>query len=558
MSYRGAGRNRATNCLIGALIALATLFLDGQAQASVNLPTHHWAYEAIERLTAMGVIDRAMVVAKPYSRKEAARYVARALQRATDDPGSMEGQEAVTGPLLERLVQEFRPELARQGVVAGNGEKRRDWLRYGGRLQAEVDGFFLGHQPVRFRENRGGEYYANGPQLQTDVRGWLELTDAVAIVAQPKFISNVHTLGIGATNNDKNVYMRELNVKVSLANIAVEVGRGMQWWGPGYHGSLLLTDHAFPMDMIKVGSDEAFRLPSFLSVLGEWKVNTFLAQLERDRDFPRAKLFGLRISYQPVGWLELGITRLTMFNGRGHTEGQPFPATVFNAYFRSPSKSENLTNEQGMLDARVRIPHVPFLVPFPSGMQLYGELGAEDRWNWFGSRIRPLPKAPAYLTGIYIPQLFRDDSMDLRIEWADTVIGSQENFKDSGPNVWYNNATYRSGMRYKGFPIGHHMGSDATDFFVRTTRQMTDNLQMGINLDFQRRGLLLPVHESKIETTGDVTWWLTRKTSLTIAYTFQQIKNPGQITGINPFQETFAAGVMSNNHLLWTNLAIEF
>lgn len=148
--------------------------------------------------------------------------------------------------------------------------------------------------------------------------------------------------------------------------------------------------------------------------------------------------------------------------------------------------------------------------------------------------------------------------MDLRIEWADTVIGSQENFKDSGPNVWYNNATYRSGMRYKGFPIGHHMGSDATDFFVRTTRQMTDNLQMGINLDFQRRGLLLPVHESKIETTGDVTWWLTRKTSLTIAYTFQQIKNPGQITGINPFQETFAAGVMSNNHLLWTNLAIEF
>jgi hypothetical protein len=540
---------------LGIMLGLAVL-LGGRAEASVNLPTHHWAYEAIERLTAMGVIDRAMVVAKPYTRQQAARYVAKALKHATDEPAALEGQEAVAGPLLERLVREFRPELARQGVVAGNGETKRDWLRYGGRLQTEVDGFFVGHQTVRFRENRGGEYYANGPQLQTDVRGWLELTDAVAIVAQPKFISNVHVLGIGATNNDKNIYMRELNVKVTLANIALEVGRGTQWWGPGYHGTLLLSDHAFPMDMIKLGSEDPFRLPWVLQHLGEWKVNTFLTQLERDRDFPRAKVFGLRLSYQPAGWLELGFTRLTQFDGRG--QGQSFPTTVINAYIRSPSKTENLTNEQAMLDVRLRIPHVPYLVPFAGGMQLYGELGAEDRWNWFGSHIRALPKAPAYLTGLYIPQLFRDDSMDLRVEWADTVIGSQADFKNSGPNVWYSNSVYRSGMRYKGFPIGHHMGPDATDFFVRTTRQMSDNLQVGVNLDFQRRGLLLPVHESKIETTGDVTWWLTRQTSLTVAYTFQQIKNPGQITAINPFQETFAAGLMSNNHLLWTNLTMEF
>src|SRR5438552_562418 len=64
---------------IGFLLIVAGVAVlgPGWAQASVNLPLHHWSYEAIERLTALGIIDRAMVVAKPYSRKQAAKYVAR-------------------------------------------------------------------------------------------------------------------------------------------------------------------------------------------------------------------------------------------------------------------------------------------------------------------------------------------------------------------------------------------------------------------------------------------------------------------------------------------------
>ncbi len=51
-------------------MCLAGLF-SSYAHASVNEPLHHWAYEAIERLVAMGIIDRAMVVPQPYSRTEA-------------------------------------------------------------------------------------------------------------------------------------------------------------------------------------------------------------------------------------------------------------------------------------------------------------------------------------------------------------------------------------------------------------------------------------------------------------------------------------------------------
>lgn len=552
---RNGGGAGLRKCVV-LVVAVVLVLVGERSFASVNLPLHHWVYGAIERLTAMGVIDRAMVVPKPYSRKQAAKYVARAIERIRADRVPLDGQEALAEPLLERLMKELRPELVDIGVVRGSPAAANGAIRYGGRAQVEADAFSVGRGGVRFRENRGGEYYANGEQVQTDVRGWIELTDAVALTVQPKFISNRHVLGIGATNNSHNVYMRELNLKVSYWNIALEIGRGTQWWGPGYHGSLLLTDHAFPLDMIKLGSEEPFRLPWVFGSLGEWKVNTFLAQLEGDRDFPRAKVFGLRISYLPTSWLELGLTRLTQFDGRGRN--QSFPQAIFDAYGGPANQTGGKeVNEQAMLDMRLRVPHVPYLVPFPAGMQVYGELAGEDHWINKG-QFRVTPLAPAFLMGIYVPQLVEDSTMDLRVEYADTVAAAYDAGPGTKSHVWYNNFFYRSGMRYRGFPLGHHMGTDAKDFFVRTTRYLTDEIQIGVNFNLQRRDLLGPSPERKTETAADLTWWLSSQMQLTLGYTYQRIQNPGQITSINPFVETFASGVTSTNHFLWTNLAVEF
>ena len=182
----------------------------------------------------------------------------------------------------------------------------------------ETDGSFPHEEGIRLDldtvtiANRSGPLCRTSTQ-HSEIRGWVELTDALALSAQPKVVSNEKVLGIGANANDKHVWFQELNAKLSVFNIAFEVGRGSLWWGPGYHGSLLLTDHAFPLDMVRVGSDEPFQLPWILEPLGDWKVNSFLARLERDRDFPRANVFGLRLSYLPKSWLELGFTRLTQF-----------------------------------------------------------------------------------------------------------------------------------------------------------------------------------------------------------------------------------------------------
>src|SRR5437879_7025426 len=145
------------------------------------MPLHHWTYEAIERLVALGVIDRAMVVTKPYSRKQAAKYVARALERIRADQVPADGQQVLAEPLLERLIQFLQPELIDLGAVSVTSNEQRDAIRFGGRLQIEGDAFSVGKGTVRLRQNDMGHYYANGEQVQSDFRGWLELTDAFAL-----------------------------------------------------------------------------------------------------------------------------------------------------------------------------------------------------------------------------------------------------------------------------------------------------------------------------------------------------------------------------------------
>ena len=547
-------------CSLLALMAVLGIMTSSTALASVNLPLHHWSYEAIERLVALGIIDRAMVVTKPYSRKQAAQYVARAIERVRADQVPADGQEALAEPLLERLMQFLQPELIELGAVSVTSDEQRvmsdeqrvtsheqrDAIRFGGRLQVEGDAFSVGHGSARFRENQMGQYYANGEQVQSDFRGWLELTDAFALSVDPKYISNAHALGLGAIANSRNIYMQELNAKFTGGNVTFQVGRSSLWWGPGYHGTLLMSDNHFPLDMLQLGSEEPFRLPWVFRPLGYWKIQSFLTQLERDRDFPRAQVFGLRISYLPADWLELGFARLTQFGGRGHDgKDQYFPGILVNDYFNNTNRGGVFeTNDEAMADFRVRVPSVPYLVPFPAGMQVYGEYGLEDP-----------PVGIGIVFGVYIPQVFRSSTTDFRIEYADTDIRRR---LQGDSAQWYNHSVWTSGMRYRGFPLGHWMGTDAIDLFIRSTSFLTDDIQLGADLDYYERNRGLPVHEKGREAGVDLTWWLSSHILITAGYTYQRINNPGQITSITPFVETFASGVTSNNHFLWTSLAFEF
>jgi hypothetical protein len=247
--------------------------------------------------------------------------------------------------------------------------------------------------------------------------------------------------------------------------------------------------------------------------------------------------------------MEAGLTRLTQY--AGPPLGQTFPGVVWDAYTSHPNKSGvEEVNEQAMLDLRLRVPRTPYLVPFPGGMHVYGELGSEDRW------ASPRPNRGAYVIGIYVPQLFEGDTTDLRIEYADTDIARR---RSGSAGYWYNSATYTSGMRHYGLPLGHWMGSDATDLYLRTTRHLTHNVKWGIAFDRSVRERGQPFPETKHEAGLDLAWQASRQTQVKGGYGLQRLQNPRQPSSVGPaLTESAVAGITIFNRLLWVGVSADF
>jgi len=118
--------------LAAVLLSIAALAAMSEAIAGdrTNVPLKNWggfsefrdaAYDDLERLVTAGLADRVLLNTKPLSRIEAARIVARAIEKIRgDDTGGLNARRDLE-PVLDRLMEEFKVELASLGVQAPGG-----------------------------------------------------------------------------------------------------------------------------------------------------------------------------------------------------------------------------------------------------------------------------------------------------------------------------------------------------------------------------------------------------------------------------------------------------
>lgn len=96
-----------------------------------------------------------------------------------------------------------------------------------------------------------------------------------------------------------------------FGNWWVTLGEQQRWWGPGWDGSLILSNNARPMPSISL--DRASAAPfatKWLSWIGPWRLTTFLGRGEfHDPVFTHPMLWGLRVAFRPLRDLELGGSR---------------------------------------------------------------------------------------------------------------------------------------------------------------------------------------------------------------------------------------------------------
>ena len=270
-------------------------------------------------------------------------------------------------------------------------------------------------------------------------------------------------LKLKATLSDKSDHpsddafrLDESYVSSTLGNWRFTVGRQSRWWGPGWDGSLILSNNARPIPSISVEnvSSETFE-NKYLRWMGPNKLHIFVGQLESNRGVPGAKLIGTRLSLRPFDSLELGVHRTIQWGGEGQDESlSDFLETL--ASIRVKKKDDSLGTVKGNqiagFDFRWKLP-----LETKNKYAVYGQYIGEDRVD--GSLLLG---DETFLIGGSVS----GTSQKLGGSWRaylETTDTSAANFKGRARNnIIYNHSTYTDGYRYQGLSMGHGIDSDST------------------------------------------------------------------------------------------------
>jgi hypothetical protein len=237
-----------------------------------------------------------------------------------------------------------------------------------------------------------------------------------------------------------------------LGNWMLSAGFTERWWGPGWQGSLILSTAARPVPAIAIDrlNSDRFELP-VLRWLGPWKMSAFMGQLEGDREFPDALLFGLRVEMRPHPTLQLGLSRTAQWCG----EGRPCGLGTFWDLLVGNDNQEDLDEQPGNQLA-----------------------GLDLRWAWPGGRVPVavyaqgigedeaggLPSKYLGLFGLEFWGGLGAASFRAYAEYSDTAC----DFTRSPPEFGcaYTNVIYTDGYRYRGRAIGHSIDGDGESVAV--------------------------------------------------------------------------------------------
>jgi len=501
--------------LLRALRALAmTVFVLGIsvcpafAESSVNIPVHHWAYDALDTLAINGLADSCGLTTKPITRMDAARMIETAIYRIQDKKVEFspfnENRISRLEDMLDKLIKEFRPELLELGVTsAAENDAPAKNLRFKLADPIYTQSIYANVKKTgdMLYENQRGLHLKDGLNYKMRIAGWVEYDNFLAIALEP---------AIKFAKDTKDFYIETGYVKLSYWNIEIEAGRDTLWWGPGYHGSMLLSDNTYPLDLVKIKSAHPFMLP--WEKLGKWNIDFFVARLDKDRDYSYAKLGGIRLECTPFDRLTLGFSRTAIFGGRGR------PGLGLKNYVNM-FLGRNELNQDVNANASDQLSSFDFKLNIFSNTQVYGEWAGEDKFAPWEN------EAPGFLAGLLLSDIFNIETLDLRTEYAKTDA------------AWYKHGIYTSGYRYKSDVLGHHMGGDADDFFMRLSKNFSvtqDNIEsftLGGQFDYETHGRSSAYPEHKYEAGIDTTFNLTDSKSVKLLYEYEAYSNFNNISG---------------------------
>lgn len=430
------------------------------ADSSVNIPVGSSIYRDLEMLEVKGLIKSGVLATKPFARLEAVRLIKEAEENWNRLSFSQKTKLYSAEQIVRRLRREFDNELIQNAP--------RSYIRFN---YPYIKTLYSDRDAPHFsNENNNGDLFEKGANLRAGFALSAGLFNIFSFYLNPEY----RLVSDGSKERVLYCYFN-----LDIKGVEIVIGRDSMWWGSGYHGDLLLTNNTKPFDMIRISSTHPFSLPYFLGYLGLLKPTIFLTKLEKSRDFFDVNLLGIRLDMKPSERFQIGISRVVMYGGKGR------PSLNFNDWVNyffekdgaEPGYSPKNVNQIASIDASYLYINELDSIPF-SSIKVYTEWGAED-----SDGIKNPLKGWANIYGVFFDEPLWLRLTDLRIEWANTARTSKY-----GP-LWYKHYVFKSGYTYHGNVIGHHIGSDAQDIFLRLQHYMDSEIMIGIETDMERTGI---------------------------------------------------------------------
>ncbi len=496
---------------------------------SVDVPLHHWTYDIIDRFAARGLIDISGMSSRPLTRMQMAKLSADSIESINKiqdiDEFTVESLEAD----LDKLVEEYKEEMALLGVETMQVEipdPKKTVFRVMYPLRLERVGADLSWNDSTPLYNRRGWRLKEGENIRVSVRTWMKIEDILAFSAEPVYYHNKY---------DSDALFEEGYFKLQYKEVEFAFGRSSMWWGPGYRGSLILSDNIVPLDSVKIKNTKPFYLPGKLKNIGGWDAAYFFSELSSNRIIKNAKLTGYRINLYPLSNLDLGYSKIVMLGG--DREGSSLDAgDVFRAlfYLNENEASQADNNQISAFDLVYRMNNLGKYLKIIDNLVSYAQYGFDGEEDGGFSN-------PAYLAGLYSADIFRVPGLSLRSEYANTDT--------KGSHVWYSHGKYQSGYTHQGSNIGHHMGGDADDLFFRLEKNTFFSNKVSLALEYsrQRRGLSIDNTEIRNRYGMELSLFKTDIVECIFGYFFERIDN---LANINDKR--------ASNHIFEISAKVEF
>ena len=285
--------------------------------ASPSVPLDSWVYPALERLAGLGYIDTAFSGLKPWTRLECAHLIEEAGARldrneaAPDDllalQARLQGEFAYEFTLLEggrNLTASLDSLYARS--VSISGPALTDSYHFGQTLSYNFGRPF---ERGTNSQDGGSVRFAAGPfavyiraEFQHAPLAPAPSDEVRNFIAQIDQVPLAPSVPVNAINRPQ---LLDAYVTLNLEGWQISAGNQSLSWGPGLGGSLLWSDNAEPVTMIRIKRAEAFRLPSIFKFLGPVQVDQFIGKLDGHTFVPQPPSTARRLissPFLPLSW----------------------------------------------------------------------------------------------------------------------------------------------------------------------------------------------------------------------------------------------------------------